>query len=92
MWFDPEYRQVWEIRGAELSISPIHQAAIGLHNGNDADEKGLALSFQVAYALGMIKRVHEATSALQIAGIFENQVKKCKKDNIYIKISISSWD
>ena len=75
-WFDPEYRQVWEIRGAELSISPIHQAAIGLHNGNDADEKGLALRFPRFIRIRNDKRVHEATSALQIAEIFENQVKK----------------
>ena len=75
-WFDPEYRQVWEIRGAELSISPVHRAAIGLHNGNDADEKGLALRFPRFIRIRNDKRVHEASSAFQIAEIFENQVKK----------------
>lgn len=39
VWFQPS--EVWEIRGAELSISPVHRAAAGaLH-----PERGLGLRF-----------------------------------------------
>ena len=65
-------------------ISPIHRAAIGLHNGNDADDKGLALRFPRFVRIRKDKRVHEATSALQIAEIFEIKKKRCKNIAIYI--------
>ncbi len=37
MWFEPT--EVWELRGADLTISPVHKAAEGLVH----PERGLGL-------------------------------------------------
>lgn len=39
MWFEP--REVWEIRGADLTISPVHRAAIGCIEANR--DRGVSL-------------------------------------------------
>eukprot|EP00943_MAST-04B_sp_MAST-4B-sp1_P006770 g6770.t1 len=73
-WF--EHREVWEIRGAELSVSPVHRAAIGVHQGRDADDRGLALRFPRFIRTREDKTIIDATSSLQIAEIFSNQSKR----------------
>ena len=39
VWFEPN--EVWEIRGADLTISPVHKAAIGRIEANV--ERGVSL-------------------------------------------------
>ena len=39
VWFEPA--EVWEIRGADLTISPVHKAAVG----HVADGRGCSLRF-----------------------------------------------
>ena len=39
VWFEPG--EVWEIRGADLTLSPVHKAAIGCIDANP--ERGVSL-------------------------------------------------
>ena len=43
VYFEP--REVWEIRGADLTISPVHRAAIGCIDANP--ERGVSLRLAV---------------------------------------------
>ena len=74
-WFEPSTSFVIEIRGAELSISPVHRASIGIHHGVSSDEKGLALRFPRFIRLRPDKIVNQCTKSEQISEIFAKQVK-----------------
>ena len=67
VWVQPSL--VWEIKAADLSLSPIYQAAIG-----EVDpEKGIALRFPRYIRTRTDKRIDQATSQEQIVEFYKSQ-------------------
>ena len=72
-WF--QQQEVWEIRGADITISPVHCASQGLQRGesNSDDLKGLSLRFPRFRTLRKDKSIEDATSSIQLVEMFLQQ-------------------
>lgn len=69
VWFEP--RQVWEIKCADIQISPIYKCGhnqLALDNG-----RGMGLRFPRFLKVREDKQVHEATQPMFIYEIYKNQ-------------------
>eukprot|EP00403_Amphidinium_massartii_P000380 CAMPEP_0178380748 /NCGR_PEP_ID=MMETSP0689_2-20121128/5625_1 /TAXON_ID=160604 /ORGANISM="Amphidinium massartii, Strain CS-259" /LENGTH=549 /DNA_ID=CAMNT_0020000905 /DNA_START=124 /DNA_END=1771 /DNA_ORIENTATION=- len=67
MWFNP--CEVWEVKGASISLSPKHKAGVGMVHA----ERGLSLRFPRFIRLRPDKSVEEATTSHALVELFRKQ-------------------
>ncbi|KAJ9562234.1 hypothetical protein OSB04_007394 [Centaurea solstitialis] len=70
MWFTPEL--VWEIRGADFTISPVHHAATGLVHPS----RGISVRFPRFIRSRSDKKPSDCSTAADIAEMFHLQTRK----------------
>eukprot|EP00871_Galdieria_phlegrea_P004223 jgi/Galph1/4801/GphlegSOOS_G3427.1 len=72
VWLQP--CQVWEIRGAELTLSPIHRAGIGMIDS----QRGISLRFPRFIKIREDKMIEDCTDSEYICEMYTSQSKNAK--------------
>ncbi|KAK8048297.1 DNA ligase 1 [Apiospora phragmitis] len=70
VWFEPRY--VWEVKTADLTLSPRYKAAIK-EGADPAGEKGISLRFPRFIKVRDDKKPDEATGSRQVVEIYRKQ-------------------
>jgi DNA ligase-1 len=68
-WFEP--REVWEIRAADITVSPVHLSALGLAH----PDRGLSLRFPRFIRMRADKGVEQATGPDELHAAFLRQTQ-----------------
>ncbi|KAK9700226.1 hypothetical protein RND81_08G224900 [Saponaria officinalis] len=70
MWFSAEL--VWEIRGADLTVSPVHKAAVGIVHPS----RGISMRFPRFIRSVSDRQPEDCSTSTDIADMFHSQTRK----------------
>ncbi|WVQ94526.1 hypothetical protein IAU59_001605 [Kwoniella sp. CBS 9459] len=76
VWFEPS--EVWEIRGADITLSPVYPAASSLLGS----ERGLSIRFPRFMKIREDKSWEQATTSEQFAEMYRKQIREAPSNGV----------